>query len=158
MNEKDKKLLLIDLSGRLPYGVICKWEHEGFSGGGVLKDLDHVEALNGYRYWDCYFEGESDDIPIEIVKPYLRPMSSMTEEEKRELEGVVSLSLNGNNEEDGEWCLYDKTGIKNLIGGARFYFDEEYKVYDWLNTHHFDYRGLTEKNLALEAPEGMYNF
>ena len=28
---------------------------------------------------------------------------------------------------------------------------------DWLNKHHFDYRGLIEKGLALEAPEGMYN-
>ena len=29
--------------------------------------------------------------------------------------------------------------------------------YDWLNAHHFDYRGLIEKGLAIEAPEGMYN-
>jgi hypothetical protein len=28
---------------------------------------------------------------------------------------------------------------------------------DWLNAHHFDYRGLIEKGLAIEAPEGMYN-
>ena len=30
--------------------------------------------------------------------------------------------------------------------------------YDWLNKHHFDYRGLIEKGLALKAPKGMYNF
>lgn len=60
------------------------------------------------------------------IKPYLRPMSSMTEEEKEE---VNDLNMNPFS------C----------------------SVIDWLNAHHFDYRGLIEKGLALEAPEGMYD-
>lgn len=89
MTKEDKELLLKDLSARLSYGVKCKWEHEydgkTYTGGGVLCDIDHVKTPNGYRYWDCYFEDEGDDIPIELVKPYLCPMSSMTSTECMEL-------------------------------------------------------------------------
>ena len=67
----------------------------------------------------------------QISKPYLRPMSSMTEEEENKYN-----SLNG----------YEK-GI----------FPHTEEAFDWLNAHHFDYRGLIEKGLALEAPEDMYN-
>ena len=62
---------------------------------------------------------------IENVRLYLRPMSSMTEEEE----------------------IYYNTVYTTL---------KFYKKEDWLNAHHFDYRGLIEKGLALEAPEGMY--
>ena len=37
-------------------------------------------------------------------------------------------------------------------------YNEMYDLFDYLNAHHFDYRGLIEKDLALEVPEGMYNF
>lgn len=63
-------------------------------------------------------------------KPYLRPMSSMIMEETREFLVIPKNDSNG-----------------NLLT-----FTKE----DWLNEHHFDYRGLIEKGLALEAPEGMY--
>ena len=64
---------------------------------------------------------------IEDVKPYLRPMSSMTQEEYEE-------------------------EVSSLFG-----WNTEWEHYDWLNAHHFDYRGLIEKGLALEALEDMYN-
>jgi hypothetical protein len=68
------------------------------------------------------------------IKPYLRPMSSMTEEEYE------------NFRETFKWFeQFDK-----LI------FEWTYKSYDWLNKHHFDYRGLIPKGLALEALENMY--
>jgi len=94
------------------------------------------------------------------IYPYLRPMSSMTKEEKKEFERLIDEKLNKHiGQEDDEWTpwvLYDTTGIKNYVGGERFYFDEMSFIYDWLNKHHFDYRGLIEKGLALEAPEIMY--
>lgn len=68
------------------------------------------------------------------VKPYLRPMSSMTEEEKEELRDkniLIAVSTSGT--------------VETTIGG-----------FDWLNAHHFDYRGLIPMGLALPAPEGMY--
>ena len=136
MTQEDKELLLQDLCARLPYGVKCKWEHEydgkTYTGGGVLCDIDHVKTSNGYRYWDCYFEDEGDDIPIELVKPYLRPMSSMTEEEVLEYidlkESIVAID-------------------------EMTYSFETDKSIDWLNAHHFDYRGLIEKGLAIAVTE-----
>ena len=71
---------------------------------------------------------ENDDMH---VFPYLRPMSSMTFKETREF-----LSI-----KNGECKEYLLTTDKQ----------------DWLNEHHFDYRGLIEKGIAIEAPEGMYN-
>lgn len=71
--------------------------------------------------------------PLETIRPYLRSMSSMTKEEYKEYR-----------------YLYLPLPLKSE-------FDEIHKKIDWLNRHHFDYRGLIEKGLALEAPEGMYN-
>lgn len=137
MKQEDRELLLQDLCARLPYGVKCKWEHEydgnTYTGGGILYDIDHVKTPNGYRYWDCYFEDEGEDIPIELIKPYLRSMSSMTEEEKKKL---GEISCEGN--------IEHKYGIF-------------YRSQDYLNSIHVDYRGLIEKGLALEAPKDMYN-
>lgn len=135
MTQEEKSLLLKDLCARLPYGVKCKWEHEyegkTYTGGGILCDIDHVKTPNGYRYWDCYFEDEDDDIPIELVKPYLRSMASMTEKERKHWRDI-SLSR-------PDW-------------------DFTARCLDWLNSRHFDYRGLLERGLALEATEEMYKF
>ena len=68
---------------------------------------------------------------VRFYKPYLRPMSSMTEEEKKELNNVLEFQYYSDDS-----CMCEST--------------------DWLNAHHFDYRGLIERGLALEAPEGMY--
>lgn len=68
-------------------------------------------------------------------KPYLRPMSSMTTKEKEE---------------------YDSCR-KHLCDEYNRYCFDSVESIDWLNAHHFDYRGLIDKGIALEAPEGMYN-
>ena len=65
--------------------------------------------------------------------PYLRPMSSMTEEERKEL---TEINCQGNLAEH-KYAVF-------------------YRSQDWLNAHHFDYRGLIEKGLAFEAPIEMY--
>ena len=112
MTQEDKELLLKDLSARLPYGV-----KYNFSGNeGCDYELDIITRIS-----------VDDAFPIEDCKPYLRPMSSMTEE---------------------EWKEYNQT-----IGKSFSFTDEV----DWLNAHHFDYRGLIEKGLSLEAPDGMYS-
>ena len=67
------------------------------------------------------------------LRPYLRSMSSMTEKEGEEY----------------------RTECKKVLL-MRYRANSHYPVTDWLNGHHFDYRGLIEKGLALEAPEGMY--
>ena len=89
-------------------------------------------------------------LKIGDFKPYLRPISSMTEEEKHELYQVF------------QEC---STNIKTFPAYAEFFIYADIinsidmaNVIDWLNAHYFDYRGLIGKRLALEAPKGMYKF
>jgi hypothetical protein len=124
MTLENKKLLLVDLSARLPYGLVVELDEKfGFNKGAhsLVKEL-----LDPY----C----------VEGIKPYLRPMSSMNEEEKKEFQACH--------------CVYElhpdfQPMMCNLAN--------ELNMFDWLNAHHFDYRGLIEKGLALEAPKGMYD-
>jgi len=112
MTQKEKELLIKDLCARLPYGVAVELDEKfGFNKGThvLVKELLDLYCVEG-------------------MKPYLRPMSSMTEEEKIDYQAFFN---------------YD--GVE---------YPEEYV--DWLNTHHFDYRGLIEKGLAIEAPNDMY--
>lgn len=126
MDQNDKDLLLCDLSARLPYHVRCKiWLKDRTTEEGLL-DLEHNY---GNVLQDAFYYNKIKDI-----KPYLRPMSSMTKEEK------IEYIINAKKEE----CIVELP-IQPRI-----------KSVDWLNANHFDYRGLIEKGLALEAPAGMY--
>ena len=77
------------------------------------------------------------------IKPYLRPMSSMTEEEKKEM-SEESNRLAFESALSGAYGICPKTMAYNTFN------------VDYCLSHHLDYRGLIEKGLALEAPEGMY--
>lgn len=119
MKQEDKELLLKDLCSRLPYRVVVELDEKfGFNKGThtLVKEL-----LDSY----C----------VEGIKPYLRPMTSMTEEER-----IESLEFTWI-DDYGRLASYDKNIPKYI---------------DWLNKKMFDYRGLIPMNLALEAPEGMY--
>ena len=121
MIQEEKDLLLKDLCARLPYKPIVHAEWDYRDDPPYYK-LKHAEADRTLEVNDFY--------EVWNVKPYLRPMSSMTEEEENEYN-----SLNA----------YEGGGFPHTEG-----------AFDWLNAHHFDYRGLIEKGLALKAPEGMY--
>lgn len=109
----DKELVLADLSSRLPYGVIVE-EY----GGPVV--------LTGGLY--DIISRQSED---RMYKPYLRPMSSMTEEEVDEF---IQFDVYAN----GEYVM------------------PNYEAIDWLNAHYFDYRGLIPKDKAIDITAG-YN-
>ena len=124
MKQEDKQLLLKDICARLPYkvkGVYARTDIKNLSICEITPHLygDMEESFNGKEKYEFI--------------PYLRPMSSMTDEEEEEYELLIDCS--------------DHT-----------YFKTSDKVIDWLIAHHFDYRGLIEKGLALEAPKGMYKF
>ena len=129
MNQEDNKLLIKDLSARLPYGVKGIITYDESNTTFTVEGIDNI-VLHLSDAEECY---------VEDFKPYLRPMSSMTEEEKEEYK---TISIWGEVRESKSHY----TDICPTIEG-----------YDWLNAHHFDYRGLIEKGLALQAPEGMYN-
>lgn len=122
MTQEEKDILIADLCGRLPYKVKCSTPY----GIGVLDSID-------MEHMDLTFEGPDDNYYTldRNIKPYLRPMSSMTEKEEEEW-----------------WDIFSEEHTVT---------EEHYKSIDWLNAHHFDYRGLIPKGLAKVAPEGMYN-
>jgi len=125
MTQEEKQLLLKDLCAKLPYGVKVKIGYQSpivQIVETIGKNISGKDSVNG---WDF------DKVEI---KPYLRPMSSMTEKEK---------------------CEYCDLQYKFLCS-SQYPVTDAYDLFDWLNAHHFDYRGLIEKGLALEAPEGMY--
>jgi len=132
---EEKSLLLQDLCARLPYSVKC---YPVITNGEPNTIGGYCEVLN-----DFYIREVGGWFPISMIKPYLRPMSSMTKEERKELlEIAVALS-------------YNKDDI--IIGTQINSFRQLDGVLDLFNSHHLDWRGLIEKGLALEAPEGMYN-
>lgn len=95
--------------------------------------------LTGVDGEQVYLNVDSDPFRVDHIKPYLRPMSSMTDEEKYTYRHMLGATLNS----EGESIMF-------------VYVEDFPAVIDWLNAHHFDFRDLIEKGLALEAPEGMY--
>ena len=125
MTQEEKQLLLADLCARLPYGV----KYQDSVEGGI-----HILSLGIIHHYERFI-------------PYLRPMSSMTEDERKEYKNLFEYEEREYNQ---GCCFFDEYKID---------IDDEYRLttaIDWLNSHHFDYRGLIEKGLALEAPEEMY--
>ena len=121
MTQEEKKLLLVDLCARLPY----KYKYKASKGVTHWHKLT-LSTVTIDKIIDDYYDE---------VKPYLRPMSSMTEEEEKEYMNIDNQSYT---------CpmVYAHIPASDRI--------------DWLNAHHFDYRGLIPMKLALEAPKDMY--
>ena len=127
-----KELLLKDLCGRLPYGVKCIVKSDGY-----VSFISSIESQYGVVTFD---DGRQEEICD--IKPCLYPLSSMTKEQKREyhqstskdidiLQDVILERINGKDNNNKHAIAYN--GI------------------DWLNAHLFDYRGLIEKGLAIDA-------
>ena len=144
MTQEEKQLLLKDLCVRLPYGLKCYCKIYDEDSDGFPLDTKHdgigvlctIYTDEGDSYYVEFIEGIAR-YNIEEVKPYLRPMSSMTNDEMVEFDKI----------KENPRYIPDKSGVSLLIPS----------YVDWLNSHHFDYRGLIEKGLALPAPGGMYN-
>ena len=143
MTQEEKQLLLKDICARLQYGVKFTLSGDNIY---TMKGIDLIVTDEGN--WE-YAVTAKGIIPIEIeyIKPYLRHISSMTEEELNECvikSGIADIK-----------CPTIKT-FQDRLQHCINWFIADTKEIDWLNMHHFDYRGLIEKGLALEAPEGMY--
>ena len=126
MTIEEKVLLLKDLCARLPYGVIINIQND------YSKDRTQDMKLNVNHLNSTY------SIEYKHLRPYLRPMSSMMEEERVEYFGNRMTP----------WA-------QNEFGESNTEAVMQYRI-DFLLEHHFDHRGLIEKGLALEALEGMY--
>lgn len=128
MTQEEKDLLLKDLCARLPYGVkvidLDGWEFtvKGIDGNSPLVDRYSRFGNTYYTVGDGW-------------KPYLRPMSDITKEERNKYESFC------------EHCMDEM--------GHDFCYDT-IESFDYLISIHIDYRGLIPMGLALEAPNGMY--
>lgn len=116
MTQEDKDLLLKDLCARLPYNCRVFYEYVDDLDG---KTYGYSLTLNTW----CIDEFVANKA---VIKPYLRPLSSMTEEER---------------------LLFYQNTLQYIEETG--YSEYTYESIDWLNAHHFDYRGLIEKGLAI---------
>ena len=132
MTKEDKQLLLVDLLARLPYGIKIKLGDYDYQVCGYNSEKEMPVKI--WYYYDSNLILKSYiDVYLTDYRPYIRPMSSMTEEEVKEFYDVE--------------CMDAKVGYIKPTWNWHFTING----IDWLNAHHFDYRGLIEKGLAIEV-------
>lgn len=145
MTEQEKTLLFHDLCSRLPYNTLCSVEgydtpYELIGASCFRPLLIPNFELGKYR--------ETITKCVDEIKPYLRPWTSLTEEEE---------------------CLLADCGFVYDVGDKDIYnYDEGNKRYNCViqddlvdlyylfNSHHIDYNNLIPSGLAIEAPKDMY--
>ena len=139
MTQEDKELLMKDLSCRIPYSVFVK-----------IDGMSKIVKLTSVSY---YGEVGVDDgsnylYPISEVKPYLFPLSSITDKQAKEIQEIVGNSDNA--------CIIRKTDglelwLNSIDTDPTIWLDAIFEVQDYLNKNHFDYRGLIPMGLAIDA-------
>ena len=147
MIQENKELLLRDLCARLPYGVrgerIWTAPISGSPEKGIyVFDTFDINVLTT-GYYDCGEYGFRE-VRNYSFKPYLFPLSSMTEEQKIECFKGTDIELDEHNE---IWSTFPISNSDIVLTNLNNWL----KVINWLNKNHFDYRGLIEKGLAIDA-------
>ena len=138
MTPEEKDLLLRDLCARLPYGVKVN---------GVFLNYNKDNGKILYEKCDKEFNYEHLN-RYETLKPYLFPLSSMTEEQKKEISKrykfhtYYGLCIEITNQSEGYWDDDNSCNLQDYLW-----------LVDWFNKNHFDYRGLIEKGLAIDATD-----
>lgn len=135
--ENDNELLINQLSARLPFGVKvwCKWymyrANEPTVDTGKLASVDPIQKTILVAR-----QTQMTKFPVNrcgcTIKPYLRSLTKMTDAEEDEYDQIFPY----------DWCP------SPMAMG---------KIIEWYYKHHFDFTGLIDKGLALEAPDGMYD-
>ena len=138
MTQEEKELLLKDLCARFPYGIKCivtKSRTEEGQEGDVGKIgwvcLEGVDCINDKKPFFSEFGN---------FKPYLFPLSSMTDKQKVEYNSLRDLVP-----------TEQQCEVGNLLGD--FEFVDNWRSIDYLNSHYIDYRGLIKKGLAIDATD-----
>lgn len=135
---QDEKILLIKvLAEQSPYGLKVSKGNNIRRSVRTVSGVDTANDIVHFKENDTVSQfGVDIEHPLtfrQYVKPFLRPLSSMTDTEETE---------------------YNKFFEKDVMDVRRYLVPD---YIDWLNAHHFDWRGLIQKGLATEAIEGMYN-
>ena len=131
MTQEQKILLIKDLCARLPYKTIVQiddcgiWDLRGVDHDDSAELRDRVIVWHGKNY-----PSSKNSFPIIDCKPYLFPLSSMTDEEKE------------------EYCQLQQKVIYNSKGIVN---EDVTKYINWLYKNHFDINGLIPMGLAIDA-------
>ena len=139
--EDNKELLLQDLCARLPYSVKIEATYSKYSGSSLRAKL----CSEGVNILDTNILELFQQSEI-YIKPYLFPLSSMTEEQKKELDekfnviGIYWNNIQIHYHSQGYWDTDLEVDFQDWLW-----------LIDWLNKNHFDYRGLIEKGLAIDC-------
>ena len=162
MTTEEKQLLVKDICARIPFGLKCTTKANSWQGAYQIRG-----CLDGKIFLDCHEYNEGDDEwLVQNIVPYLRPIQSMTDEEmedyarykfssdeiweivdfKRTGKGFINVNCKNRNDTSAQWTF--QVNQKSPL--------ENHKGIDWLNAHHFDYRGLIKMGLAKKAIEGIY--
>lgn len=129
MNREEKYLVIDDISGRLPHGVVFNTDW----GNKTLKGIQYDNANTLLYFGVCNFTNKVIETYVSEVKPYLLPISSMSDKQKKELEDtLIRLNLE---------ALSDEISSEVIA---------TYEI-DFYNKNHIDYRGLIPKGLAIDA-------
>jgi hypothetical protein len=134
MRQEHKELLLKDLCARSLYGMKCCVFNDTY-----IKTLSGVLPGNVYNelyFKELYWKDCNGFVDVRYCKPYLFPLSSMSEEQKQYLKN--------------RFC-YDWDGEPYELWKYQIEIGDVDELIDWFNKNHFDYRNLIEKGLALDA-------
>lgn len=140
MLQEHKELLIKDLCSRLPYGLMIDYK-------GIRTKLQNIKVYQLYngdviKDYICLIDifGDDDYVNVENIKPYLLPLSSMTEEQKREL-----------NKLSEKECKIIENVVNNPTSSNVGFPVVVHYMIDWCNKNHFDYHGLIPMGLAIDA-------
>ena len=136
MTKKEKDLVIKDLCARLPYDVIVDYAHNAYN---IHKGyyIEHGSKCILSCYLLDVFISPRQNEEGEYIKPYLFPLSSMTEEQKIEY----------NRLQDFTYTYHYEFG--DIVDDIEVY--DNWKSIDYLNANHFDYRYLIDQGLAIDA-------
>lgn len=145
MTSEEKDLLFKDLCARLPYGVMLSITHNEYTDETFNARISTIDYCNEVkvRYG---FEEYEQAFSLEQIKPYLFPLSSMTEEQKKEISkrynyyNLYQSHVEITNHSEGYWDNDNSCNLQDYLW-----------LEDWFNKNHFDYRGLIPMGLAINA-------
>jgi hypothetical protein len=131
LTQEDKLLLLTDLCGRMPFGVVCTDTY--------LNETGTLSAIGLNYDMGVLDKDDGEDVSVYIpnCKPYLFPLESMTEEQKNEYHYIVN------------YISSDDT--ENWKEGEFVYVDQFSQLMHFYHINHLDYMGLIPKGLANDA-------
>ena len=143
MTKEDKELLLKDLCARLPYEIKFLRESWNFESDQEIPVIESLEDIDKDGYIN-----NTKVYKVEDIKPYLFPLSSMTDKQAKEIQEII-----GN---PNYACIMRKTEglelwLDSIDTDPTIWVDTIFEVQDYLNKNYFDYRGLIKKGLAIDA-------